>query len=85
MRTFEINCWENLQPKFRGNAEVSEVVDGVKLRQKPAFRVVDRLKGHAFGAGRKCDVGLGEGLKSGVIFMRNPKKVDLRVSPRLPP
>ncbi len=72
LRTFEINRWEGLQPKFDENAEVSEGFDGVNLRQELASWVVNRLRGQTLGADGKCDVWIGGSLKSGVVFMRSP-------------
>jgi len=64
LRAFEINRWENLQPKFGENAEGFEAVDGVSPRQELSFRVLCRLRGRTIVTSRKCDVGLGERLKA---------------------
>ena len=72
LRTFEINRLESLQQKFDENAEVSEAFDGVNLRQELFLRVICRLSGRTIARSRKCDIGLGGSLESGVVFMMSP-------------
>ena len=72
LRTFEINSWNSLRPKFGENEEVSEGFNGVNLQQELSFRLLNRPRDRTIAANRKCDVGLGGSLKSGVVFMRSP-------------